>query len=141
MTNEIVPFDTASVSDAIRAKIRLEVVNLIPETAWKEMIEREVKAFMEPTPATRDYYGGIIPAQPSGCAQIIRDVIGAKVKEITKEKLGEFMAVQWSNDLQTQTVSKAVIEMATQAAPQILAELMKAFVQHAVVSLRNNGGM
>lgn len=44
---EIVKFDPSSVVDKVRTKIREQFVDLIPDEQWNQMIQGEIKDFME----------------------------------------------------------------------------------------------
>ena len=138
MVGEIATIDTASMAEAIRGKIRMEVVNLIPEAAWTSMIEAEIRAFTQPPKI--DHSHSYQPRdERSPCAKIIHEIIGERLKAIAMVRLDDFLKTHWDAQKQEQTLSEVIGKIAEESASSILAKLMEGFVAHTIQSMRNSG--
>lgn len=135
MANEIVKHAPIDYAKILRDKIRSEFASLIPEEEWKSMIEAEIKNFISPT--KKQSYNGWVD-EPSPFQSIIRTELENKFKGMVQGALSsEFCTSTFANVGGAQTVSEAVKQVATAAAPEILSTLVQGIVLRAMEALRS----
>jgi hypothetical protein len=92
-------FDPRSLNDQIRDRIRASVVELIPEEAWRDYIDREIADFFTDRPAGSGLYGKPGKRAPFAevCADVMQDVAKTKLhEELNKPEWTAF----WENGQQ-----------------------------------------
>lgn len=129
----LVGFDPSKYAEAIRSKIQAEVVGLIPDEQWAQMITAEIKRFVEPR--TVNEYGKITTTE-SPMQALIRVTLEAKFKDMLAKDLDSILQTTWENGQHQK--SELLKKLAVEAAPDILSELMTSFVEHAVQALRSH---
>jgi hypothetical protein len=131
--NEIAKPNTANIAEALKDRIRLELLDVIPQDTWKAMLLAETKAFLEGPPVRNDaYYNGQSRQTTSGFQDIVRHALENELKKRMAEYFGtpEWRMV-WDSTT-NQMVPGAMLQKAiSDAAPG----LMQAFFTSAATDI------
>jgi hypothetical protein len=126
LSTQVVP----NLKDVVTDRVRAEFVRLIPDEAWKAMVEKELKFF---TTATADQYNRG-PVQ-SPVQVMIRDELRKLIADgIKKELETEAFRAAW--DGQRHVVGPAIKEMLKELAPEMVGAMFAGVVQTATDQLR-----
>ena len=130
-------FDPAAAVNAIRDKIRGQMLDVIPTEQWDNLIKAEMQAFMTDQPK-KDYYGRTDGVTPAGFKQIVRSILDDEAKKRVRELLGtpEWLG-QWSNDGKTEA-GRAVRDYVTEMGPEILRVCMNEIIAQSVQAVLND---
>lgn len=133
MANEVAPLQT--VQENIKAKIKAEFVNLIPDEMWTAMVESVVNEFINDK--TERNYGGDFKTTPSPLKQMIRAEIEALAKGILKAELDRLTAGAW-NDFGQNVATEALKKLIAGSLPDIVAAMQAGMVEIAVTATVNH---
>lgn len=130
MSTDLAMFDPSKIVDNIKDKIRLEILGVIPPEAWKKMIERAVKDFTAPRPGNYNSNGPL----PSRLEEMIHNEIREQFKkDVTDVLNSESFKMTWdSKNGGKYQPSELVKQIAIEAAPAILSQMVSNIVQTAV---------
>jgi len=128
---DLAPYDPAKIMDAVRDRIKAEFVSLIPEDAWKGLVDAEVKKFFE-APREDHYSRGY----PSDFQRTVWGCLEVEVKKRVKEYLDspEWLE-EWSNNgkpLASEAIKKVLIDNA----PAVLANILGSAMQQTLSQMR-----
>jgi hypothetical protein len=123
-------FDPAKLADAMRDKVRLELLNVITPEQWDAMIRKQIDEFTEPVVKNTSHSGKVYSDSPFKL--LINEMIKEKLKSQLKEYLDgpEFQSQVWRNG--SMDATEAVKRIALEAAPAILSQMIQGVVQAAV---------
>ena len=129
-TKEIVTMD--NLKSKITDRIKSSFVDLVPEEAWKIMVEKEVDHFINPQ---KDRYGSQ-NSKASPLEGLIQAEIEDRFKRYIKTELDKPEYSTWFSDGETPpSFIKAVIE---KAAPALISIMFGRVVEDAVMRIKNN---
>lgn len=126
MGNELV--NTSSLAEKVRERIQATFVELIPEDAWKKMVESEIERF---TTDTRNYNGDV----PSPLRQMIQQQVRERMQVLVKQALDspEF-APKWENN--KHMAADAVRTIVVEKAPEIFGAIFSQGVQDILNNMK-----
>ena len=78
--NEVALINIESLKDKVSDKIRASFVDLIPEDAWKAMVEKEIKRFITPPKPAYDDKNPLSPLEGL-IREELKSIFGAIIKE------------------------------------------------------------
>jgi hypothetical protein len=122
-------FSPASLQDKVQERIRASFVNLIPEDAWKVMVEREISYFTSPSRRGDEL------VTPIGL--MIRAEIQERLKEKLKAHLDVVVQMEWDNNLQVHVPSAFSREIAASMAPLMVQHMFAGIVHNAVELMKH----
>ncbi len=128
-------FEAHNVAEVLREKIRIEIADLMPPEMWKELLEQEVKAFLEPQPHRHGHGRG-----PSGLGQIVQEELRTLARARIKETLD---SDEWKGEHKAYgeyEISQKVKELLTENAGAILHQLLGSAIQQSVQGLHYSKG-
>lgn len=133
MSAEVEVFDLSKVRETISERIRMSFLNMIPDSEWSKLVDREIKAFFAETPA---HYSNE-RSMPSPFARLVQ----AELEKIflaalkTEMEKPEYYANwnEWGCD-----ASSAVKKIVLDNSGQIVAAAFAGSIQNAVNILKNN---
>ncbi len=130
----IEPFDPSKLRETISERIRLSFLNLIPDSAWAGLVDKEINSFFEDK---RDSWGKI--ESPSPFKKLIRTELEAMATKAIKAELEkpEYNGIWQEN---TEGPSEAVKKIIADNMDRILNAAFGSSIQMAVQTLRNNLG-
>lgn len=134
-------FDVEKINEAIRAKVRLAFLEAIPEDAWKAMIEKEIKVFIDPK--ERNYSYNSDRYQPSDFSRVVNEELTKWLRERMLKYLdSDEWRGKWENDPLTglghESMSKGVQKIVVEKAGEIVAGILGGAIQSAIIQMRNN---
>lgn len=109
-----------SLEERIAERVGKELVSLIPEEQWKELINSQIDHFMR-------------TKAPAIVQEQVRAAFLIRVKEILE--LPEF-SDQWDSDLQQQVVGPAVKELFVKAAPEVFMGMLQPILQNVLYNFK-----
>ncbi len=106
--------------DKISDRIRSSFVELIPEEAWKAMVQKEINKFML-----------------EGLPKLIREELRERLSKVLKEELEkpEYCGYWVGNG---ERPSEAVMEITKQLTPDFITAMWGSVIQKCVEEIRNN---
>lgn len=110
-----------SLEERIAERVGKELVSLIPEEQWKELINSQIDHFMH-------------TKAPAIVQEQVRAAFLIRVKEILESP--EF-SDQWDFDLQQQVVGPAVKELFVKAAPEVFMGMIQPILQNALYNFKS----
>ena len=130
MTTDIIT--SGGIEKQIRDRIKASFVELIPEDAWKTLVQKEVAAFQE----DKRSYGGL--TEPSPLRRLIQTAMTDLFKEAIKQELSKpEYSTNMKGDLKLEP-SQAVRDIVKGLLPEIVTEMTGSFVENVVTKLRSN---
>lgn len=116
--NDIVKFDPTKLADQVRDRIRNTFADLIPEDAWKTMVEAEIHAYTRPE---RNTYSG--QEMPSPFARAVREELEKALRERVKAMLN---SPEWAVGTGQRDENACFIAAARSDVPRLLDALEEA---------------
>lgn len=133
MTDKLVVFDPNTLKDQVVSKVRLAVMDLIPEDAWKVMVQSAIDDFCRDRTA-RDQYNHRDITTPSGLKTVVREVMTTELRQRVKDEL----VLQWgANSNLPGVISENVRELVAANAQDIIRGILGDAIQIAVSNIRN----
>jgi len=130
-------FDPAAAVNAIRDKIRMSMLDVIPTEQWDALIQAEMKAFMVDRIERSSY--GSETVHTSGFKKIVREILAESAKEQVKKLLdsSEWMG-RWNGGSGQQEAGEAVQRYLTEKGPEIIRACLTEFVGQAIQQVVSN---
>lgn len=140
MSEEIKPWSPDDAVNAMKERIRLEYIALVPPEQFAKMIQAEINQFMQ---STANGYG-------YGSDTLRRSSFGAVVNEILRDRVTEevkatFSAPDWNSSTHNphwptfgQMVSEQVQQIVKEQAPEMVKLVMQSTLQSVVDSIRQS---
>lgn len=122
--NELMNTDT--IKDKIRERIQKEFVELIPEEAWKALVEGEIKWFMTDTTSGSYHHNG-----PSPLRDMVRRELENRFREDVRNQLTAMPMGSWDTDGKMEA-SEAVKDLVKGIAPELWELAVGVVVQKAI---------
>lgn len=127
-------FDPAAAVNAIRDKIRGQMLDVVPTEQWNALIQAEMQAFMHDT-VKKNYYGNE-EVKTSGFKQIVRSLL----EEDAREHVRAFLrSPEWQGQFSPEAGEReagvAVRAYITEKGPEILRACMNEVISNAVQSV------
>lgn len=133
--SDLVKFDPSALANAVKDKIKLEILNVIPPEQWHQMIEGAVRSFTAPRQDTS--YNGRGATIPSELEELvygtIRDTCKASIKSVIEGP--EFMS-RWMPDQGKHAAAQVIEEIAVKAGPKIIKDMMTGLVSQVLMNMR-----
>lgn len=107
--------------DKISDRIRSSFVELIPEEAWKAMVQKEINTF-----------------RTVGLPNLIKEELKERLSKVLKEELNKPEYQGYWDIGNGQKPSEAVIEITKQLTPDLITAMWGSVIQRCVDELRNN---
>jgi len=127
-------FDPHAAVDAIRVKIRLMALEVIPSEQWEALIRAELNDFMEDKWASPSYRSD--ERKPSGFKLAVRSILEEEAKKAVKAYLSQpEWADQWSNEKQKWVAGEAVQDLLRKEGPAILETLIRGYLSQSVSNI------
>lgn len=123
MATDLAPL--ASVQDAIKARIKAEFVNLIPDDMWKALVEEVVTDFI--TDKQRDRWD---TKQTAPIKEIVRKELEEQSRTYLKAEIDRLGPNMWNNG--SSVVSEALRKLIADNFKDLLASTQAAMVDVAV---------
>ena len=127
---ELAAYDPEKLMDSVKAKIRSEFVNLMPDSAWSALVKKSMDSFFD---KKQDYYGRQ-QSQSEFDTLVVKLVNEDAQKRIQAILAGPAWASQWENG--EQLVSEAMAKLITENAAQIVARLLGQAMQGVVSQMQ-----
>jgi hypothetical protein len=137
MSGEIVQFDSSVIARKLRDRIRVGLMELIPDEQWDALIKSEVEAFTKPE--RLDQWGRPVQPSRSSLQHMIRD-------ELNQEAKARIKATLEDEDFKREyldgryVIGQAVKKIANELAPTILTGFVESIVESALSRVRNSLG-
>lgn len=135
MTEDIVKFDATKLAEQVQARVRGAITDLIPEDAWQQMIQREIKLWIEGAPSVgiegyKGYRHGIEPGIRAVVRQELENKLRANVTETLKSN-------EWAGGWVggRQQIGEEVKKLIVENAPQLLNAMLGSAIQQMVNSM------
>lgn len=128
MSNDVSPLQ--SVQENIKAKIKAEFVNLIPDELWATMVNSVVKEFI--TDKDRSYNNHASPLK-----QLIHAELAAQATALLRGELEKLDAGMWDG-YGGKVASGAIQKLIAEHLPLLVASVQKGMVDMAVSSAVNH---
>jgi hypothetical protein len=128
---DLAPYDPAKIMDAVRDRIKAEFVSLIPEDAWKGLVDAEVKKFFE-APREDHYSRGY----PSDFQRTVWGCLEVEVKKRVQEYLASPEWSQTWTDAGKPMASEAIKKILTDNASAVLTNVLGAAMQVALEQMK-----
>lgn len=139
MSNAIQPFDPAAAVNAIRDKIRGQMLDVIPTEQWDSLIKAEMKSFMTDVPMKNSW--GETKVVTSGFKSIVREILEEDARKHVKAFLD---SPEWQHNWDTKkgerVAGEAVKAYITEKGPEILRRLMNEIIANAIQSILSETG-
>jgi hypothetical protein len=131
-TTAVQPYDPARLMDAVRDRIKAEFVGLIPEDAWRQMVDAEIKRFFART-TVQTNYGRDTETRPSPFESLVAEMMRERSKELVRQAL----EAQWDNTTQ-EHASPLLAECLAKYGQDIFAATFRGMFENALAGIRNN---
>jgi len=131
MASEVEKFDPSKLMDGVRDRIKATFVSLIPDEAWNEMVEVEVKKFFDESEEWDNSR-----RRTSNFKELVRSVLHEECRRRLVEYLNstEFDN-HWING--QPTVSEAVEKIIVKNSGEILSTMFGNMFQHALYQIKS----
>jgi hypothetical protein len=93
MSNELAHFNPSNYAEAIRQKIKIAMLEVIPEEQWRKMIEAEIRGYIEPRVGNRYNFDS-----HRGLSEFEKDVRYACAQEIEARMKAYFATPEWASE-------------------------------------------
>lgn len=135
MATEVEKFDPGTLRDKISERIRTSFVDLIPEDAWRDMVQREINWFL--TDEDRMGYGHVQEKRPSP----LRALIGQELERRWKAKLVDELnkpeyGSDWSNE--GESPREAIQEIIRQSSDALMKSMFGSIVRVGVEAVKSS---
>lgn len=133
MSGEVSTYDPAKLMDAVRDRIKAEFVSLIPEDAWKKLVDAEVKKFFETT-ADNGYSQNRTFPSPFG--KIVWEELDKETRVRVKALLE---SSEWAEEWDGQggrRASETVKKLITEKSGEILTNVIGGAIQQTIEAMR-----
>jgi len=132
MANDIEKFDSSSVMNNVRDRIKATFVGLIPDEQWDAMIQAEVKGFFK----NSDKWNN---DRPSEFQKLTQEVIREFAKERVKEILKTFQTEIWNSNIQAHEPTEVFKKIITENASSIFAQVFTDMTVGVIQNMKNRG--
>ncbi len=122
-------FSPASLQDKVQERIRASFVDLIPEDAWKVMVEREISYFTSPSRRGDEL------VTPIGL--MIQEEIRNRLKEKLKAYLDTVIQTEWDEGLQAYVPAAFAKEIAASMGPLLVQQMFSGVIHSAVELMKH----
>ena len=123
------PFNPADIMEGVRARVRATFVELIPEDAWKAMIEKEVNDFMKPSSTWNN------DNRASSFSKVVREVCEQRARKAVGDLLE---GPEWNGSQWGAAASAAVLEFMEKNTENFISAWMSKVVQEQVYTAFQN---
>jgi len=139
-TTEVAKFDPNSYVDKVREKIKLSLIEIIPDEQWNAMLKTEIAAFFEnKVEQVSAYYSSTKPRLiPSEFRQLVLGMLETE----TKRRVIEILATpEWSGywDGTRMNVGEELARLARENGAAILSKWLEAAIAQVVGGIRFTG--
>ena len=93
--------------DAVSARIRATIADILPEDEWRKLVAAEVDRFLKPQKQPDHYYRRDPPMLPSGLAKSVEKAMNERVCEAVGELL---RSEEWKRNTETEIRASLVKE-------------------------------
>lgn len=134
--NVLTTVNTIDLAAKVQERVRGALVDLIPEDAWKAMIQREITLWMNGQTGRGSHgYGGYEPTIEPGIRRIVR----AELETMFKARVSELLASpEWAGTWEEgkKTVGSEIAKLITENAPEILSAMLKQSIAQVVSNMQ-----
>lgn len=141
MAGEIATLNTMDLAAKVQERVRGALVDLIPEDAWKAMIQREIKLWMEGETAKNNSYDSY--NNRSAIEPGIRRIVRAELESMFAANVKALLASEdWAGVWQggKNTVGPEIAKLITENAAEILSGMLKSSISQVVHQMQFGGG-
>lgn len=133
MSDEIVKFNPNDLAEQLRAKIRVELADLMPKEVWDKLLSTEIDKFLNDQKPNVSYQGRA--KIPSGLSQVVQEELGTMMREKIRDLL---KTQEWAGywDSQNQVIGTKVEELIIKNAPNIIQKLLENAIQEVIKNLQ-----
>lgn len=142
MAGEIATINTMDLAAKVQERVRGALVDLIPEDAWKAMIQREIKLWMEGEPAKNNNYDSY--NNRSAIEPGIRRIVRAELESMFATNVKALLASEeWGGVWEggKKTVGPEIAKLITENAAELLSGMLKASIASVIAQMQFGQGV
>lgn len=129
MSNELEKFDSASIMDNVRDRIKATFIGLIPNDVWEGMIQKEINQFFQMS----DKWD---PDKLTGFQKLVKGVVEEFSKQKIQEMLTTFQTGIWDNLNGCYEPTQIFKDIIIKNAPEIFASVFQGMASQVVYQMK-----